>query len=294
MMKRAAMMVLVLAVLVWAETAVSPRLLELANTEKEFSATAGEIGVRDAFLKYFAEDSILMQPEPVSAVEELRKQPPAPKPLQFLLQWEPLTGELSADGDFGYLTGPTLTTDRTGQNRPPQHGMYFSVWRRRDNKWRVVLDGGIRTPGPVAELGKIEFRNNAARAAQARTVAMKSGQTLQQAETALAAAVAREGAGAVLRFAAPNMRLYRNGSYPMASAEEISAYLGTTPDIQSPKVQGSGLSQADDLGYTYGTYQGTANFFSRVWKRNAAGEWQVVFDIKYEPRPQPPAQTPQN
>jgi len=289
-MKRALVMVLLAAVVVWADSAaISPRLLELANTEKAFAATAGEIGVRDAFLKYFAEDSILFQPEPVPAVEDLRKQPPEPKPAQFLLEWEPLTGEVSADGEFGYLTGPMRTTDLTSQKRPPGHGMYFSVWRRRGGEWKVILDGGIGTPGPVAEIGKLEFRSNAA-PAQARTVAMKSGQpTVADAEVALASAVAGEGASAVLRFAAPHARLYRIGSYPIEKPDAIRAYLAKNPDIQSPRMQGSGMSKAGDLGYTYGAYEGTKNYFLRVWKRNPGGEWQVVYDIKYEPRPQRPA-----
>jgi ketosteroid isomerase-like protein len=289
-MKRALVMVLLAAVVVWADSAaISPRLLELANTERAFAATAGKIGVRDAFLKYFAEDSILFQPEPKPAMEDLRKQPPEPKPAQFLLQWEPLTGEVSADGEFGYLTGPMMTTDLTSQKRPPRHGMYFSVWRRRGGEWKVILDGGIGTPGPVAEIGKLQFRSNAA-PAQTRTVALKSGQqTLAEAEAALVSAVASDGAGALLRFAAPHARLYRIGSYPIETHAEIRAYLAKNPDIQAPRMQGSGTSQAGDLGYAYGVYDGTKNYFLRVWRRNAAGEWQVVYDIKYAPRPQPAA-----
>src|SRR5688572_25259015 len=243
----------------WSSQSMSPVLLELVNTEKAFAATAGKVGVRDAFLKYFAEDSILFQPAPLPATEQLRQQPPAPRPLQVLLEWEPLTGEVSEDGEFGYLTGPTLTSDLTPQKRPQRHGMYFSVWRRAGGEWKVILDGGITTPGPVAKIGKLEFRRNGGTSAQARTVAMKSGgQTVEQAEAKLAAAIADLGVtNGFRRFAAPHVKLYRNRSYPIANIEEIGKYLDRAQDIKSPQVQGSGTSAGGDLGYTYGAYGGT-------------------------------------
>lgn len=266
--------------------AVEPALLEMVNAEKEFAAYTGKVGVRDGFLKYFAEDSILFVPAPAPAVEDLRKQPPAPQPLPALLEWEPLTGEVSADGEFGYLTGPTRTSDRTGQNRPTRHGMYFSVWRKAGGEWKVIVDGGITTPGPVAEIGKMEFRRNTA---QARTAAKKSGGTVENAEQALAAALAADGAEGYLRFAAANARLYRSGSYPMAGSGEVRAHFAKNLDVQAPKMQGSGMSKTGDLGYTYGTYGGTGSYFMRMWKRQG-GDWKILFDIKYDPRPEPAPQ----
>lgn len=291
-MKRIVATVFLLLSLLWAESGeVSPELLELANTEKRFAATAGKVGVRDAFLEYFAEDSILFQPAPMPAVEDLRKQPPDPKPLQVLLEWEPLTGEISADGEFGYLTGPTRTTDLSPRKRPQRYGMYFSVWRKTGGAWKVIVDGGTGTPGPVAEIGKLEFRRNQAAGAQVRTASVESrARTPAEAEAALAEALAKDKVEGFVSFAAPNARLYRSGNYPIETPQSIRSYLAKAQDVHSPEVQGSGVSKAGDLGYAYGAYAGTPNYFLRMWRRDAAGEWKIVYDIMYEPRPQPPAQ----
>lgn len=284
------MMVLAGALAAAGRNALAARLQEMVKAEKAFAALAGEVGVRDAFLRYFDEGAIFFSPAPSRAVEDLRKQPPAPKPLQVLLQWEPMTGEISAEGDFGYLTGPTLTSDLTEKKRPPRHGMYFSVWRWSGGEWKVIVDGGTTTPGPVAEIGKLEFRPNGEPVAQLRRASVGSTRpTLLQAEEELARAVASEGAArAFSRFAAANARLYRSGSYPLMG-KAASQHLEKTADIGKPKVQGSGISQAGDLGYTYGAYDGTPNFFMRMWKRDGEGKWQIVYDILHAPRPQPPA-----
>ena len=287
-MKRVLAAVCLAISVLWAANGdVSPELLELANTEKRFAATASRVGVRDAFLEFFAEDSILFQPAPSPAVEDLRKQPPDPKPLQVLLEWEPLTGEISADGEFGYLTGPTLTTDLSPQKRPQRHGMYFSVWRRTGGVWKVIVDGGTGTPGPVAQIGKIEFQRNEGSAAQARKAsASTSGKTVEESEAAFAEANAKDPVEGFLAFAAPNARLYRSGNYPIEH-EAIRSYLSRVNDIQRPKVLGTGAAKAGDLGYAYGRYEGTPNYFLRMWRRDAEGNWKIVYDIKYQPRPQP-------
>src|SRR5690349_4583493 len=85
-------------------TTAPPALLKMAEAERAFSKRASDATPREAFIEFFADESVSFQPEPGSARERLRKQP-APPPGAIAFQWEPRTGDVAASGDLGYLTG---------------------------------------------------------------------------------------------------------------------------------------------------------------------------------------------
>ena len=63
---------------------------ELAKTERAFSARAGVIGFRDAFIEYFAPDAIAFRPTPRIALGALRRDPPP----RTVLEWRPVVVEV--------------------------------------------------------------------------------------------------------------------------------------------------------------------------------------------------------
>ncbi len=127
-------------------TSAPPALLKMAEAERAFSKRASDATPRDAFIEFFADESVSFQPEPGSARERLRKQP-APPPGTPAFQWEPRTGDIAASGDLGYLTGPVRYPQPDGSIR---HGCYFSVWKKQaDGTFKVILDIGVRPPGEV-------------------------------------------------------------------------------------------------------------------------------------------------
>ena len=51
---------------------------------------------------------------------------------------EPIGGDISRAGDFGYTHG---TYDLTGADQKViQHGSYVRIWTKQGGKWQIVLD----------------------------------------------------------------------------------------------------------------------------------------------------------
>ncbi|MGE3888257.1 MAG: hypothetical protein AB7H81_17625, partial [Vicinamibacterales bacterium] len=110
-----------------AASSLPAALVAMAETERAFSRRASETTPREAFIEFFADESVSFQPDPGPARERLRKQP-LPKPGTPAFQWEPRTGDVAASGDLGYLTGPVRYPQPDGSVR---HGCYFSVWKKQ-------------------------------------------------------------------------------------------------------------------------------------------------------------------
>ena len=130
--------------------ALPQALTQMIETERAFAARALVIGWKQAFIEYFAPGALGFDQGQVGlARDQLAKAPDPPPDLQLI--WEPRFGDISGSGDLGYLTGPVrnLRTSRDGGK--PRHSNYTSVWKRqRDGSFKVVMDIGINTPGPVS------------------------------------------------------------------------------------------------------------------------------------------------
>ena len=128
-----------------------PQALEaLAAVERRFATAAREEGWRAAFLQYFAEDSIALTPDPVSARERLKSRPRRPFSEEELT-WEPKAGDIAASGELGWLTGPSTFIDHTAAQPKPSYGNYLSIWKKQpDGRWRVFIDLGTTVPAPVS------------------------------------------------------------------------------------------------------------------------------------------------
>ena len=131
----------------------SQALQRMAATERAFAASAAELGVRDAFLTFFADDAVQLaagsdgaHATAGRARDGLRELNQPKLPLVSRLMWEPFTGHVSGDGTIGWLTGGyanlnLATKDLVGK------GAYFSVWKHQtDGTWRVWIDEGISLP----------------------------------------------------------------------------------------------------------------------------------------------------
>ena len=76
-------------------------LNSMIATEYAFVAAAAELGTRDAFLKFVADDGIIFRPNPVNGKTFLSSAPKRPG----LLSWYPVHAEVSMAGDMGFTTG---------------------------------------------------------------------------------------------------------------------------------------------------------------------------------------------
>src|SRR5262245_36816658 len=98
------------------QTPADQPLPRMVASEKAFAAATAEIGVRDGFLTFFADDSIEVNggKDGASATiarakDGLRRRPPQHLPLPNRLMWEPFTGQMAADGTVGWLTGASVS-----------------------------------------------------------------------------------------------------------------------------------------------------------------------------------------
>ncbi len=68
------------------------------------------------------------------------------------IKWRPEFVEVLEDGSLALTRGPWLiiSVDENGERRE-SWGTFNSVWRLKDNEWRVVFDAGSVASGPLAD-----------------------------------------------------------------------------------------------------------------------------------------------
>lgn len=271
---------------------ISPTLSSLFDAERAFAKRCGEVGIRASFLEFFADDAIVFSPHPVKYKEAVKDRPAPPNPLAYALEWEPIFGEVSAAGDMGYDTGPSVFTNKTAEKPTPQYGFFFSVWKKlADGNWKVVLDvGGAETTEPYTGSREAKTAPAAANKAMNAKVNVEAERAnVLNAERAFLKSAQHDGmVKAFAKHLNQDARLHRNGVQPILGQEAITQFLAKTSFIPTWEPMFADVAQSGDLGYTYGSYElketGNAGaiaekgYYARVWKRGANGQWQVVLD----------------
>ena len=198
---------------------------------------------------------------------------------------------MARSGDLGYTTGPYTLTDNSPEKKPPQHGFFFSVWKKQmDGNWRVVLDAGIRTAGPYRGLRTFQTVPRLPRESAEPLLEPKAGKKmLLSAERGLLEAAATEGfMKAFLAHLSSDARVYRQDVQPVIGVDSVRAFLLRAAPLESWEPMKAEVARSVDLGYTYGSYRtreshgSTATekgYYVRVWKRDATDRWLVVLDL---------------
>lgn len=240
----------------------------LVRAERAFAQLNQERGQRQAWLAWFADDGVMFEPGPVNAQKTMREATDSDAAPPAAFDWRPTIGLISRSGELGFNAGPV----RVGKGNPSASS-FFSIWRKQpDGNWRVVVDLGLPTdykahdpfedqyvllpPGPAA-------------------TAAESSSALEAIERSLTS-----GAALLQRIDADSRGL-RVGLPILKGPEVFRPQL--TANVLTLEPQGSGLSKAGDFGYTYGSFRfdgaaGEHGHYARAWRRNAAGEWRVIFE----------------
>jgi ketosteroid isomerase-like protein len=269
--------------------ALPQALTQMIETERAFAARALVVGWKLAFLEYFALDALGFDQGQVGfAREQILKNPDPPSELQLI--WEPRFGDVSGSGDLGYLTGPVRTVRASRNGGKPRYSNYTSIWKRqRDGSFKVVMDVGINTPGPVP------FAPGFTRAPQKNRFTGDYDDTtppLGTADGLLNAELRRDPAKAYR----PNLtvfgRLHRQNTMPIVGDQQIFKWLASQPAFTAADTRFSEAARSGDLGYTWGTYSRKARgasetgFYVRLWVRERNGQWKLAIDVL---QPQEPA-----
>jgi ketosteroid isomerase-like protein len=266
------------------EQALSRELRAMIDTERDFARTATMKGVRDAFLDFFAEDSIVIATEPRRAKDAIRKRVPQPFTVHELT-WEPRVGDVAISGELGWLSGPSTFVNRADAQPAPHYGNYLSIWRKQSNGvWRVYIDMGTSAPEPVV------FAPGFVQIASAnRFTAGGNGDNaelaLADADRSLNVEASTEGLSAA--YAArllAEARLQRDGMTPVVGREAIALWLNSHASQFTGRTQRSDCARSGDLGYTFGSYELSGDkvergSYLRVWSRDATGRWWLVVDV---------------
>ncbi|HEY0077219.1 MAG TPA: nuclear transport factor 2 family protein [Pyrinomonadaceae bacterium] len=278
----------------------------MVEAERAFAAASKEKGMREAFLAYLAEGSILFRPTPVDG----RKVWLDRKDASGILTWQPSLAEVSRSGDFGYTTGPWEFRQKSLEEKPVGYGYFVSVWKKQpDASWKVVIDIGTSNPEPTAPTDAPrppDSKHSAARKSRSKINLEAERAALLRADRKFAA---RSTAGGTLEafraHVAEDVRLYRQNAFPFAGREAALSALEARPGLFNWQPAGADLARSADLGYTYGSYEfrSSANAsdtsadssverggYLRIWRRHG-DEWKIVCDVTNPLPPPRPAAT---
>jgi ketosteroid isomerase-like protein len=258
-------------------------LTQMVETERAFAARALVIGWKQAFLEYFAPDATGFDQGQVGlARDQIAKNPDPPSDLQLI--WEPRFGDVAGSGELGFLTGPVRNVRASRDGGKPRYSNYASVWKRqRDGSFKVVMDVGINTPGPVP------FANGFTRVPQKNRFTGDYDDTtppLGAADGLLNAELRRSPARAYRPNLAVFARLHRQNVMPVVGDKQILQWLATQPAFTAADTRFTEAARSGDLGYTWGTYTRKAarganenGFYVRVWVRERNGQWKLALDL---------------
>jgi ketosteroid isomerase-like protein len=260
----------------------------LAASERAFAQYSVEHGMRAAFLEYFADDGINFSPGPGNTKGRFRARPETIEP--FILDWHPAIAAVAHAGDLGFTTGPYTITGRPPAVREPAHGVFFSVWRRRDDgRWLVLVDSGVPMHAAVPDAAFGEDPRpllpiaNAAEAAEQKTLAALEAQ-LQSGDASAAA-------GGYAALLADEAILIIGPTPPSLGRDAIIANLAERGLKFRCETLASGVSLSDDFAYTYGRLHpleaagSAAGHYVHVWMRDRGGRWRISAELILLPDP---------
>jgi len=136
---------------IWGTAAMAQSVEDIMQADRDFNQMAQDGEVRDAFVTYAADNSIMMNPgrhfvEGDGAVHEFIGNWPD----GIGLSWDPIGGMMAESGDLGFTYGTFVSrgADDDG-NEVESHGKYVTIWQRQDDgSWKWVFDGGNPSPSP--------------------------------------------------------------------------------------------------------------------------------------------------
>ena len=263
-------------------------LQSLINVERAFSKLSEEKGIKEAFLFYLADDSIVFRPKPVPGRKVYEA---APDDSSALLTWEPAYAEVAPDGDLGYTTGPYQVQDKSKPADPARHGHYVSLWQKQPNGlWKVVLDVGISHPQPGFRPVEVMTRKETARPKRLVKVDRLSElNNLLKVEADFLAKAAADGIlAAYAAFGHDDIRFYRDNLLPMTGIEALAKESSTGPARLTWEPTDGDVSRWGTLGYVFGTAKAgsdasahpeAASSYLRIWRKTADGQWKIALDL---------------
>lgn len=255
----------------------------LVATEFAFAASVSELGTRDAFLKFIADDGILFRPNPVNGKEFLNNSQKRPG----LLSWYPSFAEISKSGDMGFTTGPAEYR-KDKDSAAIWFGNFCTVWQKQANgDWKFVIDFGINHSKPEnkPEPIKYEIIKSSAFSLVRSSKKIKANELIEL-DNQLNLLSAKMGLSTIyMKFTNQNSRLMRENEFPHIGSQIICKYLEKIQyKVRFNPIDGK-ISLGKDLGYTYGVMTisngsetSDSYYYFHVWKKERK-RWIILADV---------------
>lgn len=112
----------------------------LISVDQAFSDLSKKSGMNTAFIKYIADDCVLLRPNNMpfvgkESIANLFKEDDS----GFTLTWEPKYAEIADSGELGFTYGTYLLNSINSV----QKGTYVSIWKKdKTGNWKLALDSG--------------------------------------------------------------------------------------------------------------------------------------------------------
>lgn len=262
----------------------NPNLNSLIATEYAFVSSAAEIGTRDAFLKFIADDGIIFRPNAVNGKTYLSNAPKRPG----LLSWYPTYAGISHDGDMGFTTGPA-DFKKDKDSLAIWFGNFSTVWQRQSNgEFRFAIDMGNSNSKPMEQYVPLKYEMTSPNSSTLRKgmKRIKADQLLNY-DKEFTMIISKMGvASTYKKFISEESRLLRDEFYPLVGTSAITDYFTKNIGTYIFNPIGGKISSSKDLGFTYGELKitnsdenknGTYNYM-HIWKKEGR-RWIIIIDV---------------
>jgi ketosteroid isomerase-like protein len=263
----------------------------MVATERAFSKLSEGKGIKDSFAAYIAEDGMLYRGGAWVKGRPWTQEHPNPP---VTLVWWPSHAGISSSGDLGWTTGPYEV--RQGDDKG--YGNFVTVWKKQaDGNWRFAIDFGNDYATPTGEKSQPSLKAGQTRSAAPKLDPAALKDSLLAADRDLGQATGKGTAGGYLARFTDDAFMLRNGAHPYRGGETLRAGLDKEPAAMTTQPIDGGVSEAGDLGYTYGTAEWkngdtvAKGSYLRIWEKHD-GQWKLRFDALTPAPPPPPAPKP--
>lgn len=267
-------------------------LQSMVDAELAFAKMSEEQGTRPSFMAFIADDGILFRPRAVKGKQWMSENPVPPSDMRPLLSWYPTFADIARAGDMGYTYGPWEYKTDIRDAKPVAFGNFLTVWKRQaDGSWKFAIDLGVSNPQPDNAPALWQLPKNYKAPKAMKGFWTFSVSALLDRDRVFSKASAMQGARKTFNdYAAEDVRVFRNAQQPSIGRTLAAAALPASPLVWTWEPAFADVSQSDDLGYSYGSYQvakndatvktekvETGNYF-RVWRKKD-NKWRVVADL---------------
>ncbi len=246
----------------------------LVAAERALSERAGEVGFAPAIAEVLGDRSTLFGAD--GALPGRRWATGVPR-LPGRLSWGPDFAEISPDATLGFSTGPYRYQDADRV----EHGRLLSIWRADGSEWRIELQIGLATPATPLPEQPVVYTHDLETLARPH-----EGRTVAEVDRRFTASEERSGFGGALeRFGAHRVRVYRTGRTPRVGPQEVEARPVADPQWIDGVQLGGACSDDGHLCWLHGRWTGAdarSGVWVRVWRRHIEGGWALLVDLRRE------------